>query len=39
MFDEFGRLPDDASSDGQHPNLKYDRIWAEHICIKVMGVI
>ncbi len=39
MFDEFGRLPDDASSDGQHPNLKYDRIWAEHICLKVMGVI
>lgn len=39
MFDEYGRLPDDASSDGQHPNLKYDRIWAEHICLKVMGVI
>ena len=34
-----GALPDEASSDGIHLNISYDRIWAEHICLKVMGLI
>jgi hypothetical protein len=39
LFDSEGYLPADASSDGVHMNLKYDRIWADHITLKVMGVI
>lgn len=38
-YDAEGFLPEDASSDGIHLNLNYDRIWAEHICLKVMGII
>ncbi|MBQ1893023.1 MAG: hypothetical protein II155_02840 [Clostridia bacterium] len=36
LYDEAGALPEDASSDGLHLNLKYDRIWADHICLSVM---
>ena len=36
LYDENGALPSDASSDGLHLNLKYDRIWADHICLAVM---
>ena len=39
FFGPDGALPDDASSDGIHLNLSYDRAWAEHICLKVMGII
>ena len=39
LYDPSGALPDEASSDGIHLNLKYDRIWAEHITLKVMGAI
>ncbi|MBO4562802.1 MAG: hypothetical protein J5772_04240 [Clostridia bacterium] len=38
LYDSAGYLPDDASSDGIHLNLKYDRIWADHICLRTMGV-
>lgn len=33
-----GALPDEASGDGLHLNLKYARYWADHICLCVMGV-
>ncbi|MBO6062013.1 MAG: hypothetical protein J6P98_07900 [Clostridia bacterium] len=36
MVGEGGYLPDDASSDGMHLNLAYDRIWADHITLTVM---
>ena len=39
LYDESGALPADASSDGIHLNLKYDRLWADHITLRVMGVI
>lgn len=39
MYDEHGYLVDGASSDGIHLNLAYDRIWADHITLKVMGLI
>ena len=39
LLDSEGYLPSDASSDGVHMNLKYDRLWADHITLKVMGVI
>ncbi len=39
MYDSNGALPAEASSDGIHLNLKYDRIWADHITLTVMGVI
>jgi lysophospholipase L1-like esterase len=31
LFDAEGYLPAEASSDGVHMNLQYDRIWAAHI--------
>ena len=31
LFDSEGYLPADASSDGVHMNLQYDRTWAAHI--------
>lgn len=31
LFDSEGYLPADASSDGVHMNLQYDRLWAAHI--------
>lgn len=37
MVGEDGYLPDDASSDGMHLNLAYDRIWADHITLTVMN--
>ncbi|MBR3381938.1 MAG: hypothetical protein IKG85_02720 [Clostridia bacterium] len=37
MYDNDGALPAEASSDGIHLNLKYDRIWAEYITRKVNG--
>ena len=36
LYDVNGALPEEASSDGLHLNLKYDRIWADHICLSVM---
>ncbi len=39
LLDSRGYLPADASSDGVHMNLKYDRLWADHITLSVMGVI
>ena len=39
LYDGSGALPDEASSDGIHLNLKYDRLWADHITLKVMGAI
>lgn len=39
LYDSNRALPDDASSDGIHLNLKYDRLWADHITLKVMGAI
>lgn len=39
LYDSADCLPEDASSDGIHLNLKYDRIWADHITLKVMGAI
>jgi lysophospholipase L1-like esterase len=39
LYDSNNCLPAEASSDGIHLNLKYDRIWADHITLKVMGVI
>ena len=38
LYDETGSLPEEASSDGIHLNLKYDRIWADHITRSVMGM-
>ena len=38
FYDANGCLPEGASTDGIHLNLEYDRIWAEHICLKVMGL-
>lgn len=35
LYDANGCLPEEASSDGIHLNLKYDRIWADHITLKV----
>ena len=32
LKDASGALPADASSDGIHLNMKYSRLWAEHIC-------
>lgn len=31
LIDGEGYLPADASADGVHPNIRYLRIWAEHI--------
>lgn len=39
MYAADGYLVDGASSDGLHLNLAYDRIWADHITLKVMGLI
>lgn len=39
LYDSDGCLPAEASSDGIHLNLKYDRLWADHITLKVMGAI
>ena len=39
LYDSEGYLPAEASADGVHMNLTYDRIWADHITLKVMGVI
>ncbi len=38
LYDSESCLPAEASSDGIHLNLKYDRLWADHITLKVMGV-
>ncbi|MBO4383850.1 MAG: hypothetical protein J5854_00310 [Clostridia bacterium] len=38
FYDSEGYLPADASSDGVHPKLDYYRVWAEHICLWIMGV-
>lgn len=38
LYTSGGYLPAEASSDGIHLNLKYDRIWAAHICLRTMGV-
>ena len=32
LKDASGALPADASSDGIHLNMKYSRLWADHIC-------
>lgn len=32
LKDSTGALPADASSDGIHLNMKYSRLWADHIC-------
>ncbi len=39
LYDDENCLPAEASSDGIHLNLKYDRLWADHITLKVMGAI
>ena len=39
MYAPNGYLVDGASSDGIHLNLAYDRIWADHMTLKVMGLI
>ncbi|MBQ4446880.1 MAG: hypothetical protein II897_01105 [Clostridia bacterium] len=37
FYDAEGYLPANASADGVHMNLEFDRIWADHITLKVMG--
>lgn len=37
FYDAEGYLPANASADGVHMNLDYDRVWADHITLKVMG--
>ena len=38
LCDSDGYLLDDATVDGEHfSKLEYCRIWADHICLKVMG--
>lgn len=39
LYDSTSSLPEEASSDGIHLNLKYDRIWADHITRFVMGTV
>lgn len=35
LLDSEGYLPSEASADGVHMNLQYDRIWADHITVSV----
>jgi lysophospholipase L1-like esterase len=37
LFDRDGYLPAEASADGVHFNIRYDRIWADHITLGVMN--
>ena len=35
MYDSDSALPANATTEGIHPNLAYDRIWAAHILMRV----
>lgn len=39
MLTAGGDLPDEASSDGMHLNMKYSRAWADFICLTVMQAV
>lgn len=39
LLDAEGYLPSEASSDGIHMNLAYDRLWADHITLSVMAAV
>ena len=39
MLTADGDLPDEASSDGMHLNMKYSKAWADFICLTVMQAV